>query len=214
MNPLVAFRSNVTGQMNATPSQRKSSADLVSANLRAKLTGQLRSLAKSNPQLAQQLEKSGTLQGVAPKADGEDSGSVSSAVNDELDRDAFLQLLVMEMQNQDPLEPMDNGEMIAQLAQFSSLEQMNNLGESFEALSESFSLLSGNMDQLNFISAQGMIGRYIEGVDANGEIHEGTVDAVHLDGSIVTLSVDGSLVPMTGVLSIGHPASPEPESGD
>ncbi len=214
MNPLVAFRSNMTGQMNVTPSQRKSSADLVSSNLRARLTGQLRSLAKSNPQLAEQLDKSGTLTGAASKADGEDSGSVASAVNDELDRDAFLQLLVMEMQNQDPLEPMDNSEMIAQLAQFSSLEQMNNLGESFEELSESFALMTGNMDQLNFISAQGMIGRYIEGVDANGEIHEGTVDAVHLDGSIVTLSVDGSLVPMTGVLSIGHPVSSESESKD
>ena len=45
----------------------------------------------------------------------------------ELGRDAFLKLLVTQMQYQDPLNPMDNSQMLSQMAQFSALEQMQNV---------------------------------------------------------------------------------------
>jgi flagellar basal-body rod modification protein FlgD len=47
--------------------------------------------------------------------------------NSSLNKDAFLQLLVTQLKYQDPLEPQDNSEFVAQLAQFSSLEQMSNI---------------------------------------------------------------------------------------
>ena len=47
--------------------------------------------------------------------------------NSDLDRDAFLRLLVTQLQHQNPLDPMDDRDFIAQMAQFSSLEQMQNL---------------------------------------------------------------------------------------
>ncbi len=47
----------------------------------------------------------------------------------ELDKDAFIQLLVTQMKYQDPLEPMDNSQMLAQLAQFTALEQMMNVAQ-------------------------------------------------------------------------------------
>jgi len=131
-----------------------------------------------------------------------DGDTASRAVNGELDRDAFLQLLVMQMQHQDPLEPVENADMLAQLAQFSSLEQMNKLNESFETL-------GGNIDQLNFISAVSLLGRRVSGVDMNGQQRSGTVEQVHLDGSIVYLTVDGELMSMAGVMGIdtGHDES-------
>jgi flagellar basal-body rod modification protein FlgD len=52
-------------------------------------------------------------------------------VNNSLGKDQFLQLLVAQLQNQDPLAPSDNSQMIAQMAQFSSLEAMTNLGTAF-----------------------------------------------------------------------------------
>jgi len=55
------------------------------------------------------------------------SSGGTSAISQELDRNAFLQLLVTQLQHQDPLNPTDNTEFIAQLAQFSSLEQMQQM---------------------------------------------------------------------------------------
>ncbi|MCH9032221.1 MAG: flagellar hook assembly protein FlgD [candidate division Zixibacteria bacterium] len=51
----------------------------------------------------------------------------------ELGRDEFLQLFVTKLRYQDPLEPMSDGAFVAQLAQFSSLEQMTNINETLEA---------------------------------------------------------------------------------
>lgn len=52
--------------------------------------------------------------------------------NNALDKDAFLKLLVTQMQYQDPLEPTDNTEWMSQMAQFSQMEAMNNLNTAFE----------------------------------------------------------------------------------
>ncbi|GAB6088235.1 flagellar hook assembly protein FlgD [Alkaliphilus crotonatoxidans] len=46
-----------------------------------------------------------------------------------INKDTFIKLLVTQMQNQDPLNPMDDREFISQMAQFSALEQMQNLNE-------------------------------------------------------------------------------------
>ncbi|WP_180270672.1 flagellar hook capping FlgD N-terminal domain-containing protein [Sporanaerobium hydrogeniformans] len=53
-------------------------------------------------------------------------------INQELDKDAFINLLVTQMKYQDPLNPMDNQEMMAQMAQFSALEQMMNVAKAIE----------------------------------------------------------------------------------
>ena len=51
---------------------------------------------------------------------------------DTMDKDAFLELMIAQLQNQNPLDPMDGTEYAAQLAQFSSLEQLTNLNESMD----------------------------------------------------------------------------------
>jgi flagellar basal-body rod modification protein FlgD len=65
-------------------------------------------------------------------------GSVQNEVNtfvqqpkggDTMDKDAFLELMIAQLKNQDPLNPMDGTEYAAQLAQFSSLEQLTNLND-------------------------------------------------------------------------------------
>jgi flagellar basal-body rod modification protein FlgD len=124
-----------------------------------------------------------------------DSSSTSRVINKDLDRDAFLQLLVMQMQNQDPMEPMDNSQMIAQLAQLTSLEQMEKLNTSFDTL-------SGNVDQLNFLNASSMIGKYVTGVDSSGTEMSGTVDGVQMQDSVVQLVVGGKPMSMAGVAEI------------
>lgn len=54
--------------------------------------------------------------------------------NSSLGKDAFLKILITQLQNQDPTNPMDDRDFIAQMAQFSSLEQMQNMTKAMESL--------------------------------------------------------------------------------
>lgn len=70
----------------------------------------------------------------------------------ELGKDDFLKILMAQMTNQDPTSPMENTEFVAQMAQFSSLEQMTNMSTNFEKLSAMFSSTE----------AQSLLGRTVE----------------------------------------------------
>lgn len=74
----------------------------------------------------------------------------TSGTNDGLDQDAFLQLLVTQLRYQNPMNAMGNAEFIAQTAQFSSLEQMQDMNSSMKALLE-FQKSSDKTAALNLI---------------------------------------------------------------
>lgn len=79
-----------------------------------------------------------------------DRKPAGSENKNDLDKDAFLRLLTTQLSNQDPLSPMEDREFIAQLAQFSSLEQMTALNKSIETNSKEMikSLESMNLNQI------------------------------------------------------------------
>ena len=60
--------------------------------------------------------------------------TIGNASTDALGRDAFLKLLVTQLQHQNPLEPQPDGEFLAQLAQFSSLEQLQSMRANLDTL--------------------------------------------------------------------------------
>lgn len=111
------------------------------------------------------------------------SGSQELVTKDILGKDDFLKLLIAQMRNQDPLNPMDNKDSLAQLAQFSSLEQMNNIAASMEALNSSMTFFC---QQSSLLQGAAMIGKWVSGVVVDSETEtllEGTVEAVKwLDG--------------------------------
>lgn len=89
--------------------------------------------------------------------------------NDDLGKQAFLQLLVTQLQNQDPLDPQDNGEYISQLAQFSALEQMTNVSKGLEDLGK----VVGNIDTSVLVGQlSGMIGKQIDWIETINEADE------------------------------------------
>jgi flagellar basal-body rod modification protein FlgD len=71
---------------------------------------------------------------IAAPTTGADTTSTTDTKRDALGKDAFLQLLVTQLQHQDPTKPQDQGEMIAQLATFSSLEKLTQIATSIETL--------------------------------------------------------------------------------
>jgi flagellar basal-body rod modification protein FlgD len=88
------------------------------------------------------------------------SGSqATTKVGNGLGKDDFLQLLVAQLKNQDPMSPVGDKEFIAQLAQFNSLEQMQSLNNKFmemiqwQQLSQSSSLIGKKIDAINSESA-------------------------------------------------------------
>lgn len=67
---------------------------------------------------------------------GTQAAPALSSATDTLGRNAFLNLLVTQLQNQDPTQPQADGEFLAQLAQFSQLEQLQQLNDKIDALTE------------------------------------------------------------------------------
>jgi len=110
----------------------------------------------------------------------------------ELGKDAFLKILLAQMRNQDPLNPTEGAAMIAQLAQFSSLEQMQNLNNKIDQLLE--------VQLLGELS--GLVGRKVSFSGQDGEIRQGTVQSLLWNGNRSQLRIDGVLVPLGSVLEV------------
>lgn len=104
--------------------------------------------------------------------------------NSTLGKEAFLQLLVAQMQYQDPLEPMDNTEYVSQLATFSQLETLQNME----------STLAGGQ-------ATDLVGKtvMVKVTDANGDtsLKAGVVDYVIFEGGIPYLIINEEKYPYT-----------------
>ncbi|HBS59470.1 MAG TPA: hypothetical protein DEA44_09405, partial [Firmicutes bacterium] len=91
---------------------------------------------------------------------------------DNLDKDDFLKLMITQLQYQDPLNPMDDKEFIAQTAQFTALEQLQNLNKM---------TLMGQ--------AANFIGKDVDAMDENGVAFSGTVTGVKVVNGVAKLVV-------------------------
>lgn len=130
------------------------------------------------------------------------SASLTQALNgdQELGRDAFLRLLLTQLQYQDPMDPVKNEDFVAQLAQFSSLEQLQSINDNLSADEDKAATL-GVWQAVESNTAVSLIGR---DVDIPAEVFDYAGDgsvhlAYHLEGPAaqVTLQVfdsEGQLV--------------------
>ena len=124
--------------------------------------------------------------------------------SDLLSREAFLTLLVEQLKNQDPLNPMDNQQFLSQLAELSSVEQLQSMNTS--------------VHDLGFSMASNLIGREIQFSRAEeGVIQSGTVESVSIQQDRVMLSVEGESVRIEDVRFVGpmhHQESIEPPTNE
>ncbi|CAM2895022.1 flagellar hook capping FlgD N-terminal domain-containing protein [Paenibacillus sediminis] len=121
----------------------------------------------------------------------------ASAKKTELGQDEFLKLLVTQMQYQDPLSPMDNTQYIAQLAQFSSLEQLTKISSQITALGQDL----GN--------ASGLIGKEVTWLTSGDAPVEknGVVGSIIVSDGKLAAQVGSDLVPLDSIKKIGDTSS-------
>ncbi len=98
------------------------------------------------------------------------TGNLAPTGTNTLGRDDFLKLLITKLEYQDPMNPMDDEDFIAQLAQFSSLEQMTNIADGI-AEANQWDFLQ--MQSINNVMAAGLIGKDVKA----------SYDSVYYDGS-------------------------------
>lgn len=113
------------------------------------------------------------------------TSSSSTSSSNGVDYNTFLQLLIAEMKNQDPTNPMDTSQYMSQFAQLSTVEQATLTNSKLDSLLSSQSLTQ----------ADSLIGRNVSFTDSTGATFSGKVASVSInsDGSVATLE-DGTKV--------------------
>ncbi|WP_273652273.1 flagellar hook assembly protein FlgD [Cellulomonas fimi] len=123
-----------------------------------------------------------------------------SKATKELDKQAFLDLLVAQLRNQDPSAPMDSSQLMTQTTQLSTMESLVALADTQR---ESFAL------QMRMSAAQ-LVGQQITWTDADGAEQSGVVTAVSYAGPVPTVKVGDTDVTLDAVSAV---TSATPASG-
>ncbi|MGF9695565.1 MULTISPECIES: flagellar hook capping FlgD N-terminal domain-containing protein [Paenibacillus] len=130
--------------------------------------------------------------------------ATTSAATKELGKDQFLKILITQLQNQDPMQPMEDKEFIAQMAQFSSVEQLVNISSQLKALNQSLGAVSS------------MIGREISWLSSNkednGTLRQGIVDSIIVRDGVQYAKVGEDEIELNEIIQVANPTQSEEES--
>jgi flagellar basal-body rod modification protein FlgD len=126
---------------------------------------------------------------------------------EELGRDAFLKLLTVQLQNQDPMEPVKNEDFVAQLSQFSSLEQLTSINQAVSGKTET-EALGGVMQAVESNTAISLMGKTVEiptetltytgqgaveiGYHLGGDANRVDIEIFDADGNLARTLVDNT----------------------
>ena len=106
--------------------------------------------------------------------------------------DTFLKLLIAQLQNQDPLSPMDSQELMNQVATLTMLEQTIQMNQNLEDY----------LSQQPLLQASQFIGKSVQAILEDGTPIEGEVESVQQSGHLITLNVQGYGVPLELVTKV------------
>ncbi|MGN0017599.1 MAG: flagellar hook assembly protein FlgD [Candidatus Gastranaerophilaceae bacterium] len=140
-----------------------------------------------------------------------DAKKEKTTTNDVTDSNMFLKLMLKQMESQDPTEPTDNSQWLAQMAQYSSLESMNNLNKSFGAVADQLSQMNDTIaTNASITQTLSLVGKGVtlnipetneEGITTYKKV-EGVVSEASFEGGESMITVDGKNYPIGYVQSI------------
>lgn len=140
-------------------------------------------------------------------ASGPSTSTALPPASSELDKDAFLKLLVQQLQNQDPMEPTPNEQFISQLATFSTLEEMQLLNENVLGLAV---LQQGNALLSQLTQSSALIGKQVDYIDpTTQQPKSGNVSSVLLQDGQAFLQVGDASVPLASVTKVYEAPAPD-----
>ncbi|MBI9047923.1 MAG: hypothetical protein JEZ00_00770 [Anaerolineaceae bacterium] len=116
----------------------------------------------------------------------------SSTSNNNVE-DTFMELLLAELRHQNPMEPMDSSQMVTQMAQMNSLQELQKITESLKAV-----------DQSNqFLTASSLIGKKVAYLMEDTYI-EGVVSAISVDDKAISLLVDDRSISLEDIIGVAN----------
>ena len=121
------------------------------------------------------------------------STSESSSSSNSAIEDTFMELLLAELQHQNPMEPMDSSEMVSQMAQMNTVQQLQSMAESMKTLDKSN----------QFLTASSLIGKQVAYL--NEEVYgEGIVSAFSIDNDTVNLLINDQSVSLEDIIGVSE----------
>lgn len=130
-----------------------------------------------------------------------DNSTTKTTGSSTLGKDQFLKILITQLQNQDPMQPMEDKEFIAQMAQFSSVEQLMNISTQLTALNQSLGSVSG------------LIGKDVTWTDAQTKLPKsGNVESIVVSSGVQYAVVGSERIALTDITQIQNPSA-EPAAG-
>jgi flagellar basal-body rod modification protein FlgD len=114
-----------------------------------------------------------------------------------VDLNSFLKLMITELQNQDPLNPMDNSQILAQIGQMQNISSMTKLSQTLDGVALGQSLTSASI----------LISSTITGLDDDGNDVTGQVDKVTMVDGAPKLDVGGKLVSLSNIKEVLPPGA-------
>ena len=113
--------------------------------------------------------------------------------------DQFMKILLAEMRHQDPMDPMNEKDFFAQMAQFATASGMESLNNNLSMAIEM--LVQGRLDQ-QFLNASALIGKEFR-AKVHGVEHTGVIEAVCLQDRQVAIRSGSQIIPVTALIFVG-----------
>ena len=138
---------------------------------------------------------------------------MNKTAGNEVNQDMFLQLMITQLQNQDPLDPMDNSEFLSQQAMFTQVSTLQEMNENIANYGDALLSMNGSLLTSNTLNqAMNLVGKQVSAINPDNpdETISGTVDSVKITNAGLTFTIDGKEINseyITGVNNVNAASS-------